>query len=91
MGPAAPRRRVGSLAPAAIPGAGNALGAVLATGMLTLLNTMLDQEAFLAWGWRIGFWLSIVIVAIGYYVRTRITDAKIFVDAQKEVEQQTKV
>ena len=47
----------------------------------------LTERAFLAWGWRIGFWLSVVIVAIGYYIRTRVTDAPIFLEVQKEVEE----
>ena len=50
------------------------------------LSRTLTEEQFLAWGWRIGFWLSVVIVAIGYYIRTRVTDAPIFLEVQKEVE-----
>ena len=46
----------------------------------------LTEEQFLAWGWRIGFWLSVVIVAVGYYIRTKVTDAPIFLEVQKEVE-----
>ena len=76
---------------ASFPQAAVPIGNLIATIVLLVLSSTLSQEAFLAWGWRIGFWLSIVIVAIGYYVRTRITDAKIFVDAQKEVEQQEQV
>ena len=46
----------------------------------------LTEEQFLAWGWRVGFWLSVVIVAVGYYIRTKVTDAPIFIEAQAEVE-----
>lgn len=66
---------------AAVP-AGN----LLATVVLLTLSRTLTEEQFLSWGWRIGFWLSVVIVAVGYYIRTKVTDAPIFIEAQKEVE-----
>ncbi|TXF10591.1 MHS family MFS transporter, partial [Mycobacterium tuberculosis] len=40
----------------------------------------------LSWGWRVAFWLSAVVVLIGYYIRTKVTDAPIFVAAQQEAE-----
>nr|WP_325050145.1 MFS transporter [Renibacterium salmoninarum] len=67
---------------AAVP-AGN----LLATVVLVILSSTLSQEAFLSWGWRVGFWLSVVIVVIGYYIRSRITDALIFQEAKRELEQ----
>ena len=76
---------------ASFPQAAVPIGNLVATVVLLILSRTLSQEAFLAWGWRIGFWLSVVIVAIGYYVRTKITDTPIFVEAQKEVEQQDHV
>src|SRR3546814_8725222 len=39
-----------------------------------------------AWGWRIGFWLSVVIVGIGYYVRTQVSDSPIFTAAKEKIE-----
>lgn len=66
---------------AAVP-AGN----LLATMVLLVLSWALTPEAFLSWGWRIGFWLSVVIVVIGYYIRSRITDAPIFQEAKRELE-----
>lgn len=73
------------------PQAAVPIGNLLATIVLLVLNTVLSAEDFLAWGWRIGFWLSVVIVAIGYYVRTRITDAPIFEQSKKEVAQRPEV
>lgn len=69
------------------PQAAVPLGNLTATVVLLILSRTLTEEQFLAWGWRIGFWLSVVIVAIGYYVRTRVTDAPIFLQVQKEVEE----
>ena len=69
------------------PQAGVPVGNILATIVLLSLTTTLSETAFLSWGWRVGFWLSAVVVLIGYYIRTKVTDAPIFVEAQKEAEQ----
>lgn len=68
------------------PQAGVPLGNLLATIVLLLLSATLSDEQFLAWGWRIGFWLSAVIVLIGYYIRTQVTDSPIFEAAKAEAE-----
>ncbi len=62
------------------------LGNLLATGVLLTLSYTLSEEAFLGWGWRVAFWLSAIIVWIGYYIRTKVSDAPIFLEAQKQVE-----
>ncbi|WP_440640881.1 MFS transporter [Bradyrhizobium sp. PUT101] len=70
------------------PQAGVPLGNLLATIVLLVLSASLSQEAFLSWGWRVGFWLSVVIVGIGYYIRTQVTDSPIFHAAKQQVEKQ---
>ncbi|CPR11559.1 major facilitator superfamily protein [Mycobacterium bohemicum DSM 44277] len=69
------------------PQAGVPGGNMLATAVLLVLNSRLSAAAFLSWGWRVAFWLSAVVVLIGYYIRTKVTDAPIFVDAQRQDEQ----
>jgi len=54
--------------------------------VLLVLTATLSEAAFLSWGWRVAFWLSAVVVLIGYYIRTKVTDAPIFVAAQQEAE-----
>jgi MFS family permease len=68
------------------PQAGVPAGNLLATVVLLVLTTTLSDAAFLSWGWRVAFWLSAVVVLIGYYIRTKVTDAPIFVVAQQEAE-----
>lgn len=68
------------------PQAAVPVGNMLATVVLLVLTGTLSDEAFLSWGWRVAFWLSAVVVLIGYYIRTKVTDAPIFVEAQQEVE-----
>ncbi len=72
----------GSFPQAAVP-----VGNLLATVVMLVLSATLSQADFLAWGWRIGFWLSVVIIAIGYYIRTQVTDSPIFTKAREEAEQ----
>ncbi|KAA0097479.1 MFS transporter [Mycolicibacterium sp. P1-18] len=69
------------------PQAGVPAGNLLATIVLLVLTTTLSDAAFLSWGWRVAFWLSAVVVLVGYYIRTKVTDAPIFVEAQREAEQ----
>lgn len=69
------------------PQAGVPAGNLLATVVLLGLTSTLSEESFLSWGWRVAFWLSAVIVLVGYYIRTRVSDAPIFLEAQAEVEQ----
>jgi MFS family permease len=68
------------------PQAAVPVGNMLATVVLLVLTTTLSDDAFLSWGWRVAFWLSAIVVLIGYYIRTKVTDAPIFVAAQQEVE-----
>lgn len=68
------------------PQAGVPVGNMLATVVLLTLTATLSDAAFLSWGWRVAFWLSAVVVLIGYYVRTKVTDAPIFLEAQQEAE-----
>ncbi|MBB2770660.1 MULTISPECIES: MFS transporter [Mycolicibacterium] len=68
------------------PQAGVPVGNLLATIVLLVLTSTLPETSFLSWGWRVAFWLSAVVVLIGYYIRTKVTDAPIFVAARQEVE-----
>ncbi|MDQ4490198.1 MFS transporter [Sinomonas sp. ASV486] len=68
------------------PQAAVPLGNVLATVVLWLMTTTLSNDAFLAWGWRVAFWLSAIVVVVGYYIRTKIDEAPIFQEAKAEMD-----
>ena len=68
------------------PQAGVPAGNMLATAVLLVLTSTLSDAAFLSWGWRVAFWLSAVVVLIGYYIRTKVTDAPIFLEAQRQAQ-----
>lgn len=72
---------------ASYPQAAACAGNVLASIVLLGANFILSEEAFLAWGWRVAFWLSAVVVLIGYYVRKKVEDAPIFKEAAKKQEE----
>ncbi|SEO84291.1 MFS transporter [Amycolatopsis saalfeldensis] len=54
------------------------VGLVLGTGGMTLLSATLSRAEFDAWGWRIPFLLSLVLVAIGLVIRLRILETPMF-------------
>ena len=67
---------------ASIVASGGPTGAVLATLVLTPFS-LLPEEQFLTWGWRIPFLLSAVLVIIGLLLRLRVTESPQFEAAQK--------
>ncbi|MEO7005728.1 MAG: MFS transporter, partial [Terrimesophilobacter sp.] len=60
------------------PQLGVAIGIILSTGLMAIFNGILGTDAFIAWGWRIPFLLSLVLVAVGLYIRIRIEETPMF-------------
>lgn len=65
------------------------VGLLMASGIFSLL-TLLPKGDFLAWGWRIAFLSSIVLVAVGLYVRLKIDETPAF-QAIKKAQTQKQV
>jgi len=71
------------------PQLGAPFGFILANGFFLLLTSWFDydsaatgtQEAFLTWGWRIPFLVSIVMVGLGLYVRVKLEETPVFARA----------
>lgn len=57
---------------------GSPAGMLLATSVFYLTQKFTGAAAFLAFGWRIPFLLSIFLVALGVFVRLRLGDAEVF-------------
>ena len=66
--PAAKRGLYGSWAPIGVT-----LGNLMAAGVFALV-TLMPKEDLLAWGWRIPFLLSAVLVALGLYIRISVAE-----------------
>ncbi len=62
---------------------GNAAGIVLSTGIFTLVSLM-PEDQLIAWGWRIPFLASIVLVGAGFIIRRRLTETPEFIKAAEE-------
>jgi MFS family permease len=56
---------------------GPPLGNLLANGALALL-ALLPKDDFLAWGWRVGFLFSAVLVVVGLVIRFKIEETPVF-------------
>jgi MFS family permease len=54
------------------------LGIVLSLAVIIGTREILGAEAFNAWGWRIPFLLSLVMVAIAIYIRLQLQETPIF-------------
>ncbi|GAB2733933.1 MFS transporter [Amycolatopsis magusensis] len=63
---------------ASFTNAGAPCGMVLSTAALTGTGAIVGQEAFLAWGWRIPFLLSIALLAVGLFVRLKVEETPVF-------------
>ena len=63
---------------ASLPQIGLALGVCLASGVVALLSSLLTDAQFLAWGWRVAFLISGVLVAVGLYIRLSIQETPEF-------------
>jgi MFS family permease len=68
------------------PQAAVPLGNVLATAVLWVLTSTLSSGEFLAWGWRVAFWLSAVVIVVGYVIRTKVGESPIFEAAKAELD-----
>jgi MFS family permease len=68
------------------PQSGAPAGNLLATGVLALLAVFQSDEAFEAWGWRIPFLLSAVLIVVGLWVRLTVSESPVFLEAQRAAE-----
>ncbi|MDF3834048.1 MFS transporter [Cupriavidus basilensis] len=76
----APSHRRGFFA--SLPQTGMSLGLVLASGVIATLSLLLSDKDFLAWGWRVAFLLSAVMVGIGSYMRSHVDESPEFAQAK---------
>ncbi|MEU3075383.1 MFS transporter [Streptomyces laurentii] len=60
------------------PQTGAPAGQLLATGVLSALTALLSDEAFGAWGWRVPFLLSGVLVMVGLWIRLSVDESPVF-------------
>jgi MHS family shikimate/dehydroshikimate transporter-like MFS transporter len=62
---------------------GAPLGFLLPSALFAVLNSQLSAEQMLAWGWRIPFLISLLLVIIGLFIRLRIDESPVFAEIRK--------
>jgi MFS transporter, MHS family, shikimate and dehydroshikimate transport protein len=72
----APRHRRGFYG--AWPQVGVPAGLVLGTGAYAVLSATLSDEQFLAWGWRVPFLASALLIAVGLWIRLTVAESPVF-------------
>ncbi|NJP91681.1 MHS family MFS transporter [Nonomuraea sp. FMUSA5-5] len=61
---------------------GNPAGALLATGAFSLMS-LSGEQAMQAWGWRVPFIVSAVLVLVGLFIRLRVEESPVFEAAER--------
>ncbi|KAA9160199.1 MHS family MFS transporter [Amycolatopsis acidicola] len=60
------------------------IGTLLSTALLYLMSGTLSRDAFVHWGWRVPFLVSVVVVLIGVYIRRRVGESPVFTELKEE-------
>ena len=73
------------------PQAGVPAGNLLAAAVLAIMAAVQTEADFLAWGWRVPFVLSALVVVVGWYIRNRVAESPMFEKELDEAEAPPKV
>ena len=66
----------------AYPQIGVPCGMILATFVMYLATTLLSNEDFLAWGWRLPFLFSVALILVGFAIRRSVDESPVFKEMQ---------
>ena len=66
------------------PQAGVPLGLILATCVVELCYVWFGTDGFLAWGWRVPFFLSGLLIVVGFVIRLRVLETPLFAALQEQ-------
>jgi metabolite-proton symporter len=65
------------------PQAGVPLGLLTSAGVVAFFESRLSPADFLAWGWRVPFLLSGILIVVGFVIRLRILETPLFRQLQQ--------
>ncbi|WP_072314108.1 MFS transporter [Agrococcus sp. Marseille-P2731] len=82
--PANRRGLYGSFVQAGVP-----IGMLLATGILAAVRAAFPGDAFLEVGWRIPFFVSIILVLVGFIVRRSVDESPVFQEIKQTAQQES--
>lgn len=61
---------------------GSPIGSLLSVAVVTAI-TLMPDESFMSWGWRVPFLASLLLLGLGIYVRLSITESPVFEEAKR--------
>lgn len=65
------------------------LGILVSTLQIALLQSYLTPEEFLSWGWRVPFWISLILLLVAFKARMALEETPIYLQLSK-IEGQSK-
>ena len=66
--------------------AGAPVGVILANLAFIITSSLVSEESFYSWGWRIPFLASAILIGISMYIQLNLEDTKAFKDLQRKRE-----
>ena len=60
------------------------VGLFISLMVILATKNVLSAEDFDSWGWRVPFWVSIVMVGVSYLIRKNMDESPVFAKAKKE-------
>jgi metabolite-proton symporter len=58
-------------------------GIILSNAVFLAATLFVDPAAFAAWGWRVPFLASVVLIAVGLFIRAGLPESPVFADLQR--------
>jgi MFS family permease len=65
------------------PQMGVPAGLLLSTIVFSICSSAFSEAQFLAWGWRLPFLLSVVLIGVGLFIRLRILETPVFLHQEQ--------
>ena len=62
---------------------GAPLGSLISASVVALVST-LPKDQFAAWGWRVPFLLSVLLLGVGLFVRLKVVESPLFAEVKKD-------
>lgn len=60
------------------------LGILVSTIQVALLRLYLSDEQFQSWGWRVPFWISLLLLIIAFWIRSSLEETPVFLELSKK-------
>jgi metabolite-proton symporter len=67
---------------------GTPLGLILANAAFLAMVSATTEAEFLAWGWRVPFLLSVVLIFVGFYIRNRVQESPVFAELKAQAREE---